>query len=434
MTNKVPEIAFLGLADRYNCGKYANTNIPASHIMGLKTHIISFIYPYLFSNSYAIFAVYKLRLDHEYVFRLVDEDGKQVCGIQFSSQQQNIEELTPTFDRKATPFYDNLEWQIVPIPLKSINFGVYLPGKYDLFYVNDDKEDLRVGSLLFHLYNPAPFTKAKKASIEANPYASKSVRWNLNCKNCNDAVKAFVDLKREKDIDDEGYVWYENLPDTWNCSCNNKDSTDLTIIKRNLYAYLGNTNSTEIDSVPLYERVVLETIYQNFSKLLEEARNEEQVQIFIQENLILLHSFTPEKIFFKAPITTRYKTDFAILTHSKEFILIELEKPTTKLLNKRGTHSDLTHAFDQVTDWLHECKENKASVIRSIGKEGELKSDEISLFKAVVIAGRDDEYEPNRLKKLKSSNQRQDISFMTYTDLLNGFQSLVDSFRSHMQK
>ena len=125
------------------------------------------------------------------------------------------------------------------------------------------------------------------------------------------------------------------------------------------------------------------------------------IQRFIQENPVLLHQFPAEEIFFKPPILTLYKADFGILTPNKEFILIELEKTTTKLIKKDGgMHSNLNHAFDQIREWQDVISDHKIAVLESL----KIDKSKVTSISGVIIAGRDSQYDPHLLRRLKGSD------------------------------
>jgi antiviral defense system Shedu protein SduA len=200
-------------------------------------------------------------------------------------------------------------------------------------------------------------------------------------------------------------------------------SVDLTIIRSNLHGYLGREDSNvhEVSFIPAYEREALQNIRKNFRDLLDNGAPEEVIQKFIEENPVLLHPFSPKDLWFKAPVLTFCKTDFAILSHASELLLIELEKPQTRILKKDGgVHSELQHAFDQVRDWLHLADEHRQAFVECIGAEPK----QVGAVKGTVIAGRDAGCNPNHLRKLKGADLGR-TKFMTYDDLFASFEALL---------
>jgi hypothetical protein len=157
-----------------------------------------------------------------------------------------------------------------------------------------------------------------------------------------------------------------------------------------------NPTGSEIRITPLYEKDVLQDIYQRFVSLLTRNPGEEVLQKFIEENPILLHQFPAEKLFFKPAILTYFKADFAVLTSQKELILIEIETTKTRLLRQNGDMAaPLSHSIDQVRNWLHVVDEHRLAVVNSLG------IDRVSAVRGVVIAGRDAPYNAEHLRQFK---------------------------------
>jgi hypothetical protein len=102
-------------------------------------------------------------------------------------------------------------------------------------------------------------------------------------------------------------------------------------------------------------------------------------------------------------------------------LLIELEKPQTRILKQDGgVHSELQHAFDQVRDWLHLADEHRRAFIECIGADPK----KVGAVKGVVIAGRDGGYNADHLRKLKGVDFGR-IKFMSYDDLFASFEALL---------
>ncbi len=174
----------------------------------------------------------------------------------------------------------------------------------------------------------------------------------------------------------------------------------------------------------MYQESKLESICSGFGQFLDQhPDNEEEVQEFIEENPVLLHRYSPKRIWYKAPILASYKTDIVILTHQRELVLIELEKPGTQLLKRDGGMcAELQTAFDQVRDWLHYAEDHKAAVLKEIGQ---LALADVTKIRGVVIAGRDKPYNVEHLRHLKWTNFGSNIEFLTYDDLMGSVVSLV---------
>jgi hypothetical protein len=113
--------------------------------------------------------------------------------------------------------------------------------------------------------------------------------------------------------------------------------------------------------------------------------------------------------------------DFAIVTPQRELLLVELEKATTKLMKQDGgVAADLSHAFDQVLDWLHVVDEHRLAVLDAL----KISREEVSMVRGVVIAGRDIGYDAHHLRKLKGADRGR-ITFLTYDDLFFALDALI---------
>jgi hypothetical protein len=179
--------------------------------------------------------------------------------------------------------------------------------------------------------------------------------------------------------------------------------------------------SGEVSWAPLYEKSAIENLRIEFLNLVNADPPEEILQEFIEKNPILLHQFPAERLFFKPPILTRYKADFAVVTPQKELVLIEIERASTNLLKSDGgQHSQLTHAIGQVRNWLHEVDEHRLAVLDSL----EIPSAMVSKVRGVVIAGRDTGNDASHLRRLKGSDQGR-VTLLTYDDLTAALAALA---------
>ncbi len=177
----------------------------------------------------------------------------------------------------------------------------------------------------------------------------------------------------------------------------------------------------------MYEKSNLDTIALEFSELLERDPEEEEVQKYIEEHPVLLAQFSPLRIRYKSPILSRFKTDITVLSETGGLVLIELEKPSKRLLTKGGDETQhLQHALRQVRDWLHEVQEHRLATLDCL----EMKSPEVRSVSALVIVGRDKDHDPERLRRLKSVDHGRYVQVLTYDDLLSGFVAVARSIGS----
>ena len=127
-------------------------------------------------------------------------------------------------------------------------------------------------------------------------------------------------------------------------------------------------------------------LFDTFEHLLDSDPKEETIQKFIEQNPIILREYPAVRIIFKPPILTKHRADFGILTPQKELIPVEIEHTRTRLLRKNGGEaSELSHAIDQVEDWLRTADDHRAAFLSELFIE----PDQVSMVRGVVIAGRD---------------------------------------------
>lgn len=423
---QAPLIAFLGFVERSTQVQDGHPSLWKYNILGLKHHFVSMVYPFNLSSGGLAVAVYDPQPSDSFKLIWRTESGLEAGTIDIAFPDKVPAPITP----ETTPVlradgplmsYTHGGWAFAVFPVKGLNLTLNAPGLYHI-YLRTDEGEIKIGSLSFGLSLAEPLTEARVAAIRSHPYAIKSVRMNLRCNQCNDAVRPYAGLERSAELEGEGWIWYETLPDFFTCRCG-KLSPDLTIIRNNLHGLLGqrSTISHGLSFVPAYEREALSNMETNFRSLLEQSAREEVLQTFIEENPVFLHTFAPQNLWFKAPVLTSFKTDFAVLSHSDELLLIELEKPQTRLLKQDGgVHSELQHAFDQVHNWLHLADEHRGAFLSCI--DPELR--QVGAVRGVIIAGRDTNYDPDHLRKLKGRDFGR-IKFMTYNDLSEAFAALL---------
>jgi hypothetical protein len=418
-------IIFLGACEKASYVNYRETNLGVSlgkwNVLGLKPIVLVYIFPLSLKGLMFGFAVNLKKVDDSFTVTFISRKGKEVGYL-------NIETRV---DSKFVNEYDNSTnsilipsegWSPYFFRIKDENLLITEPGDYFLT-IKSKKGVQIIGQVGFYAVTPAPLTADRISAIRSDPTSAKTVQITLGCKKCLDSYKVYSSIDGSKSKIDKKSVLYSTVPDEYICKCK-ETVINLKYIRNNLHGLLGQRMSDRLDMafLPMYEKSSLEKVKRKFIKLIESDEHEEVVQIFIQENLILLHQFPSEKILFKPPILNKLKADFGIVCSNKILILIEIEKTYTKLLKKNGeAHSELNHAFNQVRDWLHECNEHRLAVLDSM----KIDREKVSKVTGIVIAGRDSGCDAKHLRKLKGSNFG-DISFFTYDDLLFSLDTLID--------
>ncbi|UYV17000.1 DUF4263 domain-containing protein [Porphyrobacter sp. ULC335] len=143
------------------------------------------------------------------------------------------------------------------------------------------------------------------------------------------------------------------------------------------------------------------------------TRNENAIQRCITRNPILF-GVEYVKILPKHRLGSEYEMDYAGQRFDGSYDLIELESSNLPIYTKSGNpSSQLTHAEQQVLDWLAWVEENYPYAAQSLNG--------ISNPKGFVIIGRRADMSDSSAEKLRRRNiyWAGRISILTYDDLLN---------------
>lgn len=417
----LPSALFLGIAERVAYIPDGNTNLRMWNALGLRSTVLSHVYPMPLPQWHVAMAIAPGAFSEPTNFSLVNDRGSEVGVIRIvSAVRQTDEGSTAQVETSRLLQIAERHWSLVFLPLAETKIVIDLPGTIDVR--QDSATGKSVGSLSFFLIDPPPMTAERIAAIRSDPAATKSVKVEFGCKECDTKILAYAALDREPKFEANGWVWFANLPDRFRCTCGKTDFT-LDIVRRNLQGLLGRpfAESDTLQFVPLYEKASLSLLRNSYSRLLSEARREEDLQNFLEQNPVLLHPFPALRLFSKPPILTEFFADFAIVTPQRELLLVEIETTTTRLLRKDGGHAaPLVHAFDQVRSWLHVVDEHLLAVLDSL----KIDRTEVARVRGVVIAGRDLGYDALHLRRLKAQDFGR-ISFLTYDDLLFALDSLI---------
>lgn len=423
MSWNAPNVAFLGVCER---ALYSATGQPHTwkhSVLGLRSIVVFYVFPTSLQGFQTVLAVYNPSEFEPARVRMLDPTGEELLFI----------DLKPEIDRSPDDFQDDGSvgpylvpttfptWVPVVCPIQDISALIKQPGQYKIVLTRDD-EDIPLGCLIIGYAQTLPLTEDRIAAIRSNPRAAKRTRFVIKCNECNDEIVGYAGLERSKEAEEAGAIWYTELPATFHCECG-KNEIDLSYLRVNLHALLGQTiihdeeeiiPSAHLSFVRLYEESALELVCSQFDELLSREPPEAEILQFVRENPILLHRFSPARVFYEVPILNKYRADIVILTTNHDLLLIELEKAQTRLLKKDGgMASPMRHAFDQVRDWLHVTEDHKLAVLDCMG----LKPDTVGAIRGVVVLGRDADYPPEHLRRLRWEDYGK-TTFYTYDDIL----------------
>lgn len=422
---QAPPLALLGLCERAEKAIDPSTGLYMWNALGIRSFLGSFIFPLPLKGWNFLFALYEPRSEESFEVVIRDEARSQVGSFNVTlsvAKQGEIRDIPPLERQEflRTPG----GWCLDFVPCGSLGPMIPLPGRYT-FFLKDSTEETSIGSIYFGMLSAPPLSPDRVAALRSDPAAAKMVKLHAECGLCKERLGMYAGLERSSAMAADGYIWYADLPDTFKCKCGGFWA-DLRIIRTNLPALLGQRTSPrgEASIVPLYERMGIEAIRSNLLKLLNDSTREEDIQIFLNENPLALHICCPTavRIIAKAPILTRYVTDFAILGANHELIVVELEKAQTTLMTKRGgIAAPLQHAFDQANEWLQLVDDQRSAFLDALNIDPKT----VAKVRGVVIAGRDRPYDIRHLRTLKGRDFAR-VTFLSYDDVAASLQELAE--------
>ena len=140
---------------------------------------------------------------------------------------------------------------------------------------------------------------------------------------------------------------------------------------------------------------------------------EEPTHQFLKEHPELLCP-THQRMWSKLPFGSRI-SDFVFRESYDDYLLVEIEAPIRELFRKDGQQrEELTHAVNQIADWIQFIADNKQAVEEKLGLTG------ISVApRAMVVIGRSASLtDENRRKLTTLQVQQSKLQILTYDDLL----------------
>lgn len=156
-----------------------------------------------------------------------------------------------------------------------------------------------------------------------------------------------------------------------------------------------------------------------FERLLDGP--EEPVHQFLRQHPELI-SPTCDKNWSKVSFGAT-KSDFVFRETHNDYELVEIEAPDRQLFRLDGQqHENLTHAINQLADWVRYIEDNKRTVESELGLTG------ISTNpRRLVIIGRSKLLtEENRRKLTTLQNDQPKLRIQTYDDLLAGVRANLE--------
>lgn len=184
--------------------------------------------------------------------------------------------------------------------------------------------------------------------------------------------------------------------------------------RRNLQLSELNALDSRVDARDFYEKLLDE-----FKGLLEGP--EEPVHQFLKSHPLLI-SPTCDRYWSKLPFGDRI-SDFVFREPYNEYELVELEAPIRAMFRSDGQQrQELTHAINQILDWLQYIEDNKEKVENELGLTGMSTSP-----RSLIVIGRSDTLNSGDRRKLVTiQNQIPRLRIITYDDLLDGARATIE--------
>jgi hypothetical protein len=425
-----PRLAFIGFCERAEVVTEGHVFFWKTDMLGVSNSRAFFVFPINLRGLKVALAIYDPTIGDSFklVFRGTESQQPFEFILQLGSAvRTDARPGAATTESRISTGLVSRGWMFMSNALEADVF-VNSPGTYEIYLKDADREQLLGVVQLAHI-PVAPYTPEQITALKSDPLATKYVRMVVECNSCHDKFKAYAGVEKSPSLESQGYVWNLAIAqDEFACTCG-KGRTSLVPIKTGLHGLLQRNLNPEtqsnISTVKLYEKTVLEQHCRDLLNLINGDRPEEELQLFLESHPIFFHVFLPKSIKFKPPILTKYFADFSVLNSRNELLLIEIERPQMKLLKKDGGKTaELEHSFHQVRTWKQVLDEHRAAALDAIG----LRLDEVAKVRGVVIAGRKPSDE-QKLKMLRSLSTA-DIELFTYDDLLNSVSELVKHIAS----
>lgn len=421
-----PRVAFLGVCEQGRLALTPNPNVFHYDVIGLRTCVLSYIYPLVMDPFQCVIAAYDLAASPLGPIEFQNASGDLVYKIDITAAVEPEPGADPSAQLPGPVSVVALQavpsWTVLLLPLRSL---IVVESQILSVHYVEQGTDHNLGQLVFGTIRVAALSEERIAALKSDPTAAKTAVLVMACKLCGDRLPIYASLEK-KNSPPEGATWYQDVPDEFRCKCGST-VFPLSLIRQNMHALLG-ARTVPIGSVSftdMYEKRALEEVSRNFVALLEGSPTEETVQQFLAANTVFFHPWSPQRIFTKPPILTRFKADFGLLDGKGTLFLVEIERPSLPLTVKSGDPSaELNHAIAQVEDWLFEYSRHQTAILDAFS----LTPSEVAKVRGIVIAGRNSASNQKDLHRLKWQD-RGPIDFLTYDDLLSTLVSLATEMR-----
>ena len=290
---------------------------------------------------------------------------------------------------------------VVLVRYKVVSF----PSKFEVFYISE-----KLDNFLNHL--PIP---TENGDISFSSFIRPGPESDIRIVNCmfNDILIEWVHINSffYTEADEELAEFEEALADF-----------RLYLIGLTLDPELKPLSSKKDEREDILCK--LEKLIKEFELLLEKSHNEEDIQKFLGKNPILIQPCN--QIIPKQKLGEDFVTDFVLVNVLHQgiiYTLVEIEKPSMKILTKNGVFSaEFKHAEKQILDWKIWIQDNQDYLQRKLKGFRDPKY--------LIIGGRSNNLSENEKRHIRVWNDSHDnIEFLTYDDILEKSKELLKSLR-----
>ncbi|MDC0679697.1 Shedu anti-phage system protein SduA domain-containing protein [Sorangium atrum] len=171
------------------------------------------------------------------------------------------------------------------------------------------------------------------------------------------------------------------------------------------------------------------SLYLGLSRLVQNPRvKERQLHEFILNFPTVIEPFGA-RVLSEVWLGKKYRIDLAIQYEldEKRVLLIELERASLPLFTMYGRPRDhVTHAIQQVEDWIRWWRENPSDVPASF--------DSSFPVQGMVVIGRNAGMDSQTRRRLLHLNAGRAVKLITYDELLDRLQAMIGSIKSAQSK
>ncbi len=185
--------------------------------------------------------------------------------------------------------------------------------------------------------------------------------------------------------------------------------------------------SRQLNKKPLSEPLArIYRLYIELAQFVNDSQTKEkELHSLLLENPIALDAFGL-RIQTEVKLGSKFRVDLLMQYEftNKRILLIELEHAEHPIFNKKGRlRAEVTHAIQQVEDWIQWWRENPQDIPNGL--------DKFLPVEGLVIIGRSSKMTDASKRKLLSLNHSRQVQVVTYDDLLDRIRNLIVNLENY---